>query len=206
MTLWRLVFCGWVVAHHEVKSSCRSKQMWGKRINQERPVLLGLTRGSGRPLASCGLQLPALDRWCPPTLTDILISWEVPWYLDTFTFQNGSSVEIVCAVFSYPPTVLLGCLGNIHRTKNKTQKWRLKINLIYAFSAIYSSRWTKTSKSTICFSTRERSPTGASSVVTQASVCLIWKSTCWFILGRSLLFAHIATTPADRLATWRITC
>ena len=68
----------------------------------------------------------------------------------TFTFQNGSTLEIISANF------------------------RRKMNLSHVFSAISPSRWPKTSKR------MERCPTVATSAATQTSGLLGWNNTCWF--------------------------
>ena len=49
----------------------------------------------------------------------------------------------------------------------------------------------------------ERNPIVATSVASYALVLLKWKDACWFIVERSLLFAHSAITPADNLVTSR---
>ena len=118
----------------------------------------------------------------------------------TFTFQNGSTLEIISANF------------------------RRKTNLSHVFSAISPSRWPKTSKR------MERCPTVATSAATQTSGLLGWNNTCWFTVdchqslfdsylknftakldwlvhsGENLSFAYSATTPSHKFVTSRYTC
>ena len=115
---------------------------------------------------------------------------------------NSSTSEIVSAAFSNPPSLLPDWLIILHSWFNfqlKNTPWKCRLKTIFPL------RWPKISKRT-CFSTMERSPTAATSAVTQLSVLPCWKDTWWFTVERSLLFANSATTPAHELVpskrTW----
>ena len=123
--------------------------------------------------------------------------WATQLLLSLFGF---TLIEFISTAFSYPRTLLPDWSTNKSWTKTQPWKCRLKANLAHVFNAISLSRWPKTSKLRCMM---VRSLTLATSVATQASMLLIWKRTCWFIVERSLLFAHSAITPADNLVTSR---
>ena len=121
---------------------------------------------------------------------------------DDYTDLNKPSWRAWLILNSVIP--YLCCLVDLStRTELRTYHG-LKTNLTPLFCAISPSIWPKTSKCiSIWFTIMERNPIVATSVASYALVLLKWKDTCWFILERSLLFAHSAITPADNLVTSR---